>query len=53
MNDLVGIIRTAAELEASLGEIEAFKERAAAMNVEGHRPVQPRLAPRASTCATC
>lgn len=41
MNDLVGIIRTASELEASLGEIEAFKERAKSMKVEGHRQYNP------------
>ena len=41
MNDLVGIIRTAAELEESLQEIEAFKERAKTMVVEGHRQYNP------------
>lgn len=41
MNDLVGIIRTASELEASLQEIEAFKERAKSMVVEGHRQYNP------------
>lgn len=41
MNDLVGIIRTASELEASLREIEAFKERARTMVVEGHRQYNP------------
>jgi succinate dehydrogenase / fumarate reductase flavoprotein subunit len=41
MNDLVGIIRTAAELEESLAEIEAFKVRAASMKVEGHRQYNP------------
>ncbi|GEP35995.1 succinate dehydrogenase flavoprotein subunit [Nocardioides szechwanensis] len=41
MNDLVGIIRTAPELEQSLREIAAFKERAAAMKVEGHRQYNP------------
>ncbi|MGZ4454856.1 MAG: fumarate reductase/succinate dehydrogenase flavoprotein subunit [Nocardioides sp.] len=41
MNDLVGIIRTAAELEESLTEVEAFKERAKAMKVEGHRQYNP------------
>src|SRR4051812_2101697 len=41
MNDLVGIIRTASELEESLREIEAFKERAKAMVVEGHRQYNP------------
>ena len=41
MNDLVGIIRTASELERSLDEIEAFKVRAASMKVEGHRQYNP------------
>lgn len=41
MNDLVGIIRTASELEESLSEIEAFKARAKTMVVEGHRQYNP------------
>ena len=41
MNDLVGIIRTARELEQSLVEIEALKERARHMVVEGHRQYNP------------
>jgi succinate dehydrogenase / fumarate reductase flavoprotein subunit len=41
MNDLVGIIRTGAELETSLEAIEAFKERAKTMVVEGHRQYNP------------
>ena len=41
MNDLVGIIRTRSELEESLREIEAFKERARTMVVEGHRQYNP------------
>ncbi|HET9421879.1 MAG TPA: fumarate reductase/succinate dehydrogenase flavoprotein subunit [Nocardioides sp.] len=41
MNDLVGIIRTGEELEQSLKEIEAFKERAKSMVVEGHRQYNP------------
>jgi succinate dehydrogenase / fumarate reductase, flavoprotein subunit len=41
MNDLVGIIRTGAELERSLQEIEAFKERAKQLHVEGHRQYNP------------
>ncbi len=41
MNDLVGIIRTKAELEQSLAEIEAFKTRAKTMVVEGHRQYNP------------
>jgi succinate dehydrogenase / fumarate reductase flavoprotein subunit len=41
MNDLVGIIRTAPELEQSLEAIEALKERASRMVVEGHRQYNP------------
>ena len=41
MHDLVGIIRTAPELERSLQEIEGFKERARRMKVEGHRQYNP------------
>ena len=41
MNDLVGIIRTGEELAKSLKEIEAFKERAGALHVEGHRQYNP------------
>jgi succinate dehydrogenase / fumarate reductase flavoprotein subunit len=41
MNDLVGIIRTATELEESLSAIEAFKVRAKSMKVEGHRQYNP------------
>ncbi len=41
MNDLVGIIRTGAELEESLLAIERLKERAASMIVEGHRQYNP------------
>jgi succinate dehydrogenase / fumarate reductase flavoprotein subunit len=41
MNDLVGIIRTASELEQSLSEIEQLKERANRMVVEGHRQYNP------------
>ncbi len=41
MNDLVGIIRTGAELAQSLEEIERFKERAKTMVVEGHRQYNP------------
>jgi succinate dehydrogenase / fumarate reductase flavoprotein subunit len=41
MNDLVGIIRTRAELEKSLGEIEKLKERARHLLVEGHRQYNP------------
>ncbi len=41
MNDLVGIIRTAPELAESLADIEAYKERAKRMVVEGHRQYNP------------
>jgi succinate dehydrogenase / fumarate reductase, flavoprotein subunit len=41
MNDLVGIIRTAKELEKSLAEIEKLKERSQHLLVEGHRQYNP------------
>ena len=41
MNDLVGIIRDGAELEAALADIEALKVRAKSMVVEGHRQYNP------------
>ncbi len=41
MNDLVGIIRTASELEEALAGIERLKERATAMSVDGHRQYNP------------
>jgi succinate dehydrogenase / fumarate reductase flavoprotein subunit len=41
MNDLVGIIRTRAELERSLGEIEKLKERAKHLEVSGDRQYNP------------
>ena len=41
MNDLVGIIRTAEELERSLGEIEKLKERAQHLLVQGGRAYNP------------
>jgi succinate dehydrogenase / fumarate reductase flavoprotein subunit len=41
MNDLVGIIRTRAELEKSLEEIEKFKERAKNLAVSGDRQYNP------------
>jgi succinate dehydrogenase / fumarate reductase, flavoprotein subunit len=41
MNDLVGIIRTADELEQSLKEIETLKERADRLVVEGGRVYNP------------
>jgi succinate dehydrogenase / fumarate reductase flavoprotein subunit len=41
MNDLVGIIRTAEELERSLEEIEKLKVRAENLVVEGHRQYNP------------
>jgi succinate dehydrogenase / fumarate reductase flavoprotein subunit len=41
MNDLVGIIRTRAELERSLVEIEKLKERARHLSVAGDRRYNP------------
>ncbi len=41
MNELVGIIRTAAEVEEALERIEALKVRAMALTVEGHRQYNP------------
>src|SRR5687767_9129607 len=41
MNDLVGIIRTAEELEQALARIEELKQRAQQMSVEGHRQYNP------------
>ena len=41
MNDLVGIIRTAAEVEQALVRIEGLKMRAQALTVEGHRQYNP------------
>jgi len=41
MNDLVGIIRNADELEASLKEIDKLKERAKHLKVEGARAYNP------------
>ena len=41
MNDLVGIIRTAAELEQAQQRIATLKERARHLTVEGHRQYNP------------
>jgi succinate dehydrogenase / fumarate reductase flavoprotein subunit len=41
MQDLVGIIRDAPELERAIVEIEGFKERAKRMSVDGHRQYNP------------
>jgi succinate dehydrogenase / fumarate reductase, flavoprotein subunit len=41
MNDLVGIIRTAPELQRAMEEIEALKQRAGTMSVGGHRQYNP------------
>ncbi|MFC6707997.1 hypothetical protein [Flexivirga alba] len=41
MNDLVGIIRTADELERSLVEIEKLKQRARHLLVTGNRQYNP------------
>ena len=47
MNDLVGIIRKAGEIEDALERLEKLKERAQHVSVVGGRGVQPGLAPRA------
>ena len=41
MHDLVGIIRTRAEMEQALESIAALAERVAALSVEGHRQYNP------------
>ncbi|MCU1673058.1 MAG: Succinate dehydrogenase [Frankiales bacterium] len=41
MNELVGIIRTAPEVQQALDKIEALKVRATALSVEGERPYNP------------
>jgi succinate dehydrogenase / fumarate reductase flavoprotein subunit len=41
MQNLVGIIRTEDELEKALGEITLLQERAARVQVEGHRQYNP------------
>jgi succinate dehydrogenase flavoprotein subunit len=41
MNDLVGIIRTEAEMTEALAKLETLKERAAKVAVEGHRQFNP------------
>jgi succinate dehydrogenase / fumarate reductase flavoprotein subunit len=41
MNDLVGIIRTADELEQSLKELAKLRERASRLSVEGGRAYNP------------
>jgi succinate dehydrogenase flavoprotein subunit len=41
MNDLVGIIRTEAELERALKELDALDQEAAVVGVEGHRQFNP------------
>jgi succinate dehydrogenase flavoprotein subunit len=41
MNDLVGIIRKADEMEAALGKLAEFKSRIAKLSVEGHRQFNP------------
>ncbi|SHN76417.1 succinate dehydrogenase subunit A [Geodermatophilus obscurus] len=41
MHDLVGIIRTAPEMERALERIAALRERVAALSVEGHRQYNP------------
>jgi len=41
MQALVGIIRTASELEAALGKLAGFRERLARVRVEGNRQFNP------------
>ena len=41
MNDLVGIIRTAEEIERALERLEDLKARAEHLTVEGHRQFNP------------
>jgi succinate dehydrogenase / fumarate reductase flavoprotein subunit len=41
MNDLVGIIRTAEEMQEALDRLERLKARAATVSVEGHRQFNP------------
>ena len=41
MNDLVGIIRKAGEMEEALQRLEKLKERAQALTVEGHQQFNP------------
>jgi len=41
MNDLVGIIRTAAEIEKAIANLEGLKTRAQHLTVEGHRQFNP------------
>jgi succinate dehydrogenase / fumarate reductase flavoprotein subunit len=41
MNDLVGIIRKADEMELALKKLEALAQRAARVEVEGHRQFNP------------
>ncbi|MEO6887281.1 MAG: FAD-binding protein, partial [Jatrophihabitantaceae bacterium] len=41
MNDLVGIIRTAGEMQQALDKLEVLKKRARNVGVEGHRQFNP------------
>ncbi|KHF45709.1 fumarate reductase/succinate dehydrogenase flavoprotein subunit [Saccharomonospora viridis] len=41
MNDLVGIIRTAPEMEQALEKLDEIRERLRAVTVEGHRQYNP------------
>ena len=45
MNDLVGIIRKADEITEALAKLDELRERFKHMHVEGHRQLQPGLAP--------
>ena len=53
MNDLVGIIRTATEIEQALGRLQDLKAARAARDRRGAPAVQPGLAPRARPATTC
>jgi succinate dehydrogenase / fumarate reductase flavoprotein subunit len=41
MNDLVGIIRTAEEVEQALGKLAEIKQRIRSVSIEGHRQFNP------------
>ena len=53
MNDLVGIIRTASEVEEALGRLQDLKARAESGLRRGTPAVQPGLAPRPGPATTC
>ena len=53
MNDLVGIIRNAAEIEEALKKLDDLKARAKRITVAGRQGLQPGLAPGARPAPTC